>query len=34
MKLLLDENQPKRLKLDLKEFEDSTVMDNGWDQEY
>lgn len=30
MKLLLDENLPKRLKLDLKEFEISTVSDNGW----
>ncbi|SMD41528.1 hypothetical protein SAMN00777080_0052 [Aquiflexum balticum DSM 16537] len=30
MKLLLDENLPKRLKVDLMEFEVSTVSDNGW----
>lgn len=30
MKLLLDENLPKRLKLELKEFEISTVSYNGW----
>ncbi|MGY6744551.1 MAG: DUF5615 family PIN-like protein [Cecembia sp.] len=30
MKLLLDENLPKRLKVDLNEFEVSTVSDNGW----
>jgi predicted nuclease of predicted toxin-antitoxin system len=30
MKLLLDENLPKRLKLDLTEFEVSTVAENGW----
>jgi predicted nuclease of predicted toxin-antitoxin system len=30
MKLLLDENLPKRLKQDLIEFEVSTVAENGW----
>jgi len=30
MKLLLDENLPKRLKQDLKEFEIYTVADKGW----
>ena len=30
MKLLLDENLPKRLKLDLTDFEVSTVAENGW----
>jgi predicted nuclease of predicted toxin-antitoxin system len=30
MKLLLDENLPKRLKVDLMEFEVYTVSDNGW----
>lgn len=30
MKLLPDENLPKRLKVDLMEFEVSTVSDNGW----
>lgn len=30
MKLLLDENLPKRLKLDLSEYTSSTVVENGW----
>ncbi len=30
MKLLLDENLPKRLKQDFREFEISTVRDKGW----
>ncbi len=30
MKLLLDENLPKRLKLDLTGFEVYTVAENGW----
>lgn len=30
MKLLLDENLPKRLKQDLAEFEIFTVRDQGW----
>ena len=30
MKLLLDENLPKRLKQDFPEFEISTVHDQGW----
>ncbi|MDZ4707726.1 MAG: DUF5615 family PIN-like protein [Saprospiraceae bacterium] len=30
MKLLLDENLPKRLKLDLNEHEIYTVADKGW----
>lgn len=30
MKLLLDENLPKRLKQDLSEFEVFTVRDQGW----
>ena len=30
MKLLLDENLPKRLKQDFPEFETSTVRDQGW----
>jgi predicted nuclease of predicted toxin-antitoxin system len=30
MKLLLDENLPKRLKLDFPEFEIFTVTDMGW----
>ena len=30
MKLLLDENLPKRLKQNLSEFEVSTVRDQGW----
>jgi len=30
MKLLLDENLPKRLKLDLEEHEIYTVADKGW----
>jgi predicted nuclease of predicted toxin-antitoxin system len=30
MKLLLDENLPKRLKQDFPEFEISTVRDEGW----
>ncbi len=30
MKLLLDENLPKRLKQDLKEHEIYTVADKGW----
>ena len=30
MKLLLDENLPKRLKLDLTEYEIYTVRDKGW----
>ncbi len=30
MKLLLDENLPKRLKQDFPEFEVSTVRDAGW----
>jgi len=30
MRLLLDENLPKRLKLDLKEYEIHTVADKGW----
>lgn len=31
MKLLLDENLPKRLKLDFPEYEIYTVRDKGWD---
>jgi predicted nuclease of predicted toxin-antitoxin system len=31
MKLLLDENLPKRLKLDFPEHEIYTVRDKGWD---
>ncbi|EMR01175.1 DUF5615 family PIN-like protein [Cesiribacter andamanensis] len=31
MKLLLDENLPKRLKLDFPEHEIYTVHDKGWD---
>ena len=31
MKLLLDENLPKRLKLDFSEHEIYTVRDKGWD---
>lgn len=31
MKLLLDENLPKRLKLDFPEHEIYTVRDRGWD---
>ena len=31
MKLLLDENLPKRLKLDFPEYEIFTVRDKGWD---
>ena len=31
MKLLLDENLPKRLKLDFSENEIYTVRDKGWD---
>ena len=31
MKLLLDENLPKRLKLDFPEHEIYTVRDQGWD---
>ncbi|HZG00129.1 MAG TPA: hypothetical protein VEY71_03960 [Chitinophagales bacterium] len=30
MKLLLDENQPKRLKLNFPEHEVYTVRDKGW----
>lgn len=30
MRLLLDENLPKRLKLDFAEFEVFTVRDKGW----
>jgi predicted nuclease of predicted toxin-antitoxin system len=30
MKLLLDENLPKRLKQDFPEFEIATVRDQGW----
>ena len=30
MKLLLDENLPKRLKLDFPEHDMYTVSDNGW----
>lgn len=30
MKLLLDENLPKRLKLDYPEYEINTVRDKGW----
>lgn len=30
MKLLLDENLPKKLKLDLSEFDIYTVRDKGW----
>ncbi len=30
MKLLLDENLPKRLKIDLAEYEIFTVRDKGW----
>ena|ERR1700749_2733757 len=30
MKLLLDENLPKRLKLDFAEYETYTVRDKGW----
>jgi predicted nuclease of predicted toxin-antitoxin system len=30
MKLLLDENLPKRLKLDFKNHEIYTVWDKGW----
>jgi len=30
MRLLLDENLPKRLKQDLKEYEIYTVADKGW----
>ena len=30
MKLLLDENLPKRLKLDFTEYEIYTVRDKGW----
>lgn len=30
MRLLLDENLPKRLKLDLNEYEIYTVADKGW----
>lgn len=30
MKLLLDENLPKRLKADLQEYEVSTVQERGW----
>jgi predicted nuclease of predicted toxin-antitoxin system len=30
MRLLLDENLPKRLKQDLKEHEIYTVADKGW----
>lgn len=30
MKLLLDENLPKRLKLDFPEYETYTVRDKGW----
>ena len=31
MKLLLDENLPKKLKLDLSEFDIYTVRDKGWE---
>lgn len=31
MRLLLDENLPKRLKLDFPEHEIYTVRDKGWD---
>ncbi len=31
MKLLLDENLPKRLKLDFPEYEIYTVRDKGWE---
>lgn len=30
MKLLIDENLPKRLKFDLSEFDVYTVFDKGW----
>ncbi len=30
MKVLLDENLPKRLKLELGKFEVATVVDRGW----
>jgi predicted nuclease of predicted toxin-antitoxin system len=30
MRLLLDENLPKRLKQDLSEFEAFTIQDKGW----
>jgi len=30
MRLLLDENLPKRLKLDFQEYEIHTVRDQGW----
>lgn len=30
MRLLLDENLPKRLKQDLKEYEVYTAADKGW----
>lgn len=32
IKLLLDENLPKKLKLDLSEYEVYTVRDKGWNE--